>query len=82
MPKSVMAATLGMTMFEPFKISAGNIIAMEAEYGRGAFGRKAGRGNERLQASFKRQLAAAAIGTACLRATTRWRRHYRWEETD
>lgn len=62
MPKSVMAATLGMTMFEPFKISAANIVAMEMEYGRRAYG---GKGNDQLKASFKRQLAAAALGTAC-----------------
>ena len=62
MPNSVMAATLGMTMFEPFKISAANILAMEMEYGRRAF---TGQGNEMLKASFKRQLAAAVVGTAC-----------------
>ena len=62
MPKSVMAATLGMTMFEPFKISAANILAMEVEYGRRAFRTT---GNERLRASFRRQLAAAAVGKAC-----------------
>jgi hypothetical protein len=62
MPKPVVAATLGMTMFEPFKISAANILAMEVEYARRAFTVP---GNDTLRASFKRQLAAAAIGTAC-----------------
>ena len=39
-----------------------NIVAMEMEYGRRAYG---GKGNDQLKASFKRQLAAAALGTAC-----------------
>lgn len=62
-PKSVMAATVGMAMFEPFKISAANILAMEVEYARRAYSGNSA--NENLKASFKRQVTAAAIGTAC-----------------
>lgn len=65
----VLMATLAMIPFEPFKISAANILSMELEYARRAYGSKStcceARPCEVLKKSFHTQLAAAALGTLC-----------------
>lgn len=60
----VLLTTLAMIPFEPFKISATNILAMEVEFARRAYGDSKGhKRNDVLKRSFHRQLAAAAVGT-------------------
>lgn len=59
MPNIVSAATLMMVPFQPFKISAANIAAMEFE-----FGRRASQKPE-LRKAFYKHVASAAVGTAC-----------------
>lgn len=59
MPNIVSAATLMMVPFQPFKISAANIAAMEFE-----FGRRASQKPE-LRRTFYKHVASAAVGTAC-----------------
>jgi len=59
MPNIVSAATLMMVPFQPFKISAANIAAMEFEFGRRASRKPA------LRRAFYKHIASAAVGTAC-----------------
>lgn len=59
MPNIVSAATLMMVPFQPFKISAANIAAMEFE-----FGRRASQKPE-LRKAFYKHVASAAVGTTC-----------------
>lgn len=60
----VLLTTLAMIPFEPFKVSATNILAMEIEFARRAYGdATCYKKNDILKRSFHRQLAAAAVGT-------------------
>jgi hypothetical protein len=59
LPPTVALSTLASLPFEPFKISAANIAAMEIEFARRAYKS----GNDALKRSFHRQLAAAVVGS-------------------
>lgn len=63
-PPPVLLTTLAMIPFEPFKISATNILAMEVEFARRAYSDDTCyKKRDILKRSFHRQLAAAAVGT-------------------